>query len=340
MTDALLAITLLWVFVFIYAVAATIDFGAGFWSMIYLGKRQMRATRIANRYLSPSWEVTNVFIVLIVVALVSFFPGATYTLGTVLLIPGSMVILLLAVRSAFLVFSHTAKEYEKILTYVSGVSGFLIPGLLILILPISHGGYIDVINGNEQLSMMALWTSWSTYAFVGFAISSTLFLSSLLLYDYSNVANDHEAFVIYRRDAQLIGPVVLLFAFFIMLAIRTEAPWLYENMMERTFWLGSSVIVFLIGYALLWTKRQMPRFAVLAIVIQYLLASYAYGTSHLPYIVYPSVTIESGFTNPNMFRALFVSYIVGFAILIPGFIYFWRLFMKDRRYIKSGESES
>lgn len=340
MPDALLAITLLWIFVFIYAVAATIDFGAGFWSMIYLGRRQMRATKIANRYLSPSWEVTNVFIVLIIVALVSFFPGATYTLGTVLLIPGSFVILLLALRSAYLVFSHTAKDYERVLTYISGISGFLIPGLLILILPISHGGYIETIDGTGQLSIGALVTSWSTYAFVAFAISSTLFLSSLLLCDYSNVANDDEAFQIYKRDAQMIGPIVLLSAFFIMLAIRMEAYWLYENMMEQINWLIASIVVFMIGYGVLWLKKPIPRLAVLGIVVQYLLASYAYGVSHLPYIVYPSVTIESGFTHPSMFRALFVSYIVGFAILIPGFIYFWRLFMKDRRYIKSGEPDS
>lgn len=39
----------------------------------------------------------------------------------------------------------------------------------------------------------------------------------------------------------------------------------------------------------------------------------------------------------NTFRALFVTYIVDFAILFPGFIYFWRLFMKDRRYLENDE---
>ena len=117
MAEAFYAITLIWGLVFIYAVMATIDFGAGFWSMIYLNRKNTKATNIANRYLSPSWEVTNVFIVAIVVALFSFFPGATFTLGTVLLIPGSLIILLLAVRSAFLVFSHSASEnYKHILT--------------------------------------------------------------------------------------------------------------------------------------------------------------------------------------------------------------------------------
>lgn len=105
MTDALLAITVLWGFVFIYAVMATMDFGAGFWSMLYIDRTQTKATNIANRYLSPTWEVTNTFIVALVVAVYSLFPSAAYTLGTVLLIPGSMILLLLALRSAFLVLS-------------------------------------------------------------------------------------------------------------------------------------------------------------------------------------------------------------------------------------------
>ena len=58
MTQALIAITILWGFVFIYAVMATMDFGAGFWSMIYINHDKTKATNIANRYLSPAWEVT------------------------------------------------------------------------------------------------------------------------------------------------------------------------------------------------------------------------------------------------------------------------------------------
>ncbi|MET1193991.1 hypothetical protein ABWU21_22730, partial [Bacillus licheniformis] len=35
MGDSLLAITVIWGFIFIYAVMGTMDFGAGFWSMVY-----------------------------------------------------------------------------------------------------------------------------------------------------------------------------------------------------------------------------------------------------------------------------------------------------------------
>jgi cytochrome d ubiquinol oxidase subunit II len=344
MTNELIAITVLWGFIFIYAVMATMDFGAGFWSMVYMNREKTKATNIANRYLSPTWEVTNVFIVAIVVALFSFFPGATFILGTVLLIPGSIILLLLAIRSAFLVFAHIAKEYKKVLTYISGISGIIIPALLISVLPITHGGFIEIVDGVARLRMDKLFTSPHEYAFIGFAISSTLFLSSLLLADYSNAANELEAYQIYRRDALILGPISLLMALFIMLTMKNEAAWLYEGMMNYLPWvIGSIAMFFVAGIALFLpslkhtTVKGRPRLAVVAIVIQYFLASYAYGKAHLPYMIYPHVTIQSGFTHPNTFRALFISYIVGFVILFPGFIYFWRLFMKDKRYLQQND---
>ncbi|MFC0274003.1 cytochrome d ubiquinol oxidase subunit II [Metabacillus herbersteinensis] len=343
--DSLLAITVLWGFVFIYAVMATMDFGAGFWSMVYINREKTNATNIANRYLSPTWEVTNVFIVAIVVALVSFFPGATFILGTVLLLPGSFILILLALRSGFLVFSHVAKDYEKALTYVSGISGFIIPALLMLVLPITHGGYIEQLNGVHQLQFGQLFTSPNSYAFMGFAITSTLFLSSLLLADYSNVADELDAYRIYRRDALILGPISIVMAFLIMFTLRTEANWLYTNMLEYLPFLIGSVLMFLLAGASLFlpsgrhkNRRGRPRLAVIAVTIQYLLASYAYGRAHLPYMIYPDVTIESGFTHPNTFRALIITYIVGFSILFPGFLLFWKLFMKDKRYLKQNES--
>ncbi|MCM3619589.1 cytochrome d ubiquinol oxidase subunit II [Sutcliffiella horikoshii] len=340
MTDVILAITVLWGFIFIYAVMATMDFGAGFWSMLYIKNEKTNATNIANRYLSPTWEVTNVFVVAVVVAIYSFFPSAAYTLGTVLLIPGSIILLLLAVRSGFLVFSHIVDDYHKPLTYVSGISGFIIPAFLILVLPITHGGFVDNIDGVDTLMLGRVLTSPHALSFVLFAVSSTLFLSSLLLADFSKVAKDRHAYEIYRRDALILGPVSLLGALLIMITMRYEAAWLFEGMMDYLPWLFLSAAMFVVtGVALVLPGKNgwngLPRLGVVSAFIQYALASYAYGRAHLPYIIYPNVTIQNSFTDPASFRALFITYIIGFIILFPGFIYFWRLFMKDERYIKS-----
>ncbi|MCM3725497.1 cytochrome d ubiquinol oxidase subunit II [Neobacillus cucumis] len=340
MLDVYLAVTVLWGFVFIYAVMATMDFGAGFWSMFYINREKNKATNIANRYLSPTWEVTNTFIVALVVAVYSLFPRGAYTLGTILLIPGSLILLLLSIRSAFLVFSNIADEYKKPLTYISGICGILIPGLLISVLPITHGEYVHFSNNRQTLDLAGLFSSPNEYAFFGFAISSTLFLSSLLLADYSKASEEFDAYKAYRRDALFIGPVSLLMAFLIMITLKSEAAWIYNKMMNDLPFLYLSLAFFLIGglgLLLPSTKTKIkgwPRLSVIAITIQYLLASYVYGKAHLPYIVYPRVTIHSAFTDPNSFRAIFITYIVGFAILFPGFIYFWSLFMNDKRYLK------
>ncbi|MEQ2528235.1 cytochrome d ubiquinol oxidase subunit II [Bacillaceae bacterium CLA-AA-H227] len=341
MADALIAITVLWGFVFIYAVMATMDFGAGFWSMVYINREKTRATNIANRYLSPTWEVTNTFIVALVVAVYSLFPTAAYNLGTILLIPGSIILLLLALRSAFLVFSNIATEYKKPLTYISGIAGIIIPGLLISVLPITHGKFVDYGNGFANLNLARLFSSPNVYAFIGFAICSTLFLSSLLLADYSKTAGEMDAYRVYLRDGRLLGPISLIFAFLIMFTLRSEAEWLYERMMDDLPLLLISVAFFLIIgvglYAPSFFQKGvmgMPRLSVIAATLQYLIASYVYGKAHLPYIIYPNVTIESAFTDPNSFRAVFITYIVGFAILFPGFIYFWSLFMHDKKYLR------
>ncbi len=338
MADTLIAVTLLWGLVFIYAIMASMDFGAGFWSMMYINKEKTNATNIANRYLSPTWEVTNVFIVAIVVGLFSFFPSATFTLGTVLLIPGSIMLLLLAIRSGFLVFSHMAKGYEKALIYVSGVSGIFIPALLICVLPITHGGYIKKVDGNDHLDLEALFTSPNVYMFMLFAFTSTLFLSSLLLTDYSKTSDQYNAYEVYRRDALITGPCSLIAGFLVIATLRTESPWIYNNMMDHVWALVASIIAFIIAGLCLFlpTKSRLgrPRISVVMVIIQYFFASYVYGRSHLPYMVYPNVTLEEGFTDPATFKALFITYIVAFIILFPGFVYFWSLFMKDRGYLK------
>ncbi|WP_066371935.1 cytochrome d ubiquinol oxidase subunit II [Neobacillus fumarioli] len=338
--DVYLAITILWGFVFIYSIMGTMDFGAGFWSMLYINRTKTKATNIANRYLSPTWEVTNTFIVALVVAIYSLFPKAAFTLGTILLIPGSMILLLLSVRSAFLVFSHIAEGYKKPLTYISGICGILIPGLLISVLPITHGNFVAFSNGRPQLKLASLFSSMNEYAFFMFAISSTLFLSSLLLADYSKASNEKDAYNTYRRDALIMGPISLITAILIIITLKSEGRWIYDKMMQNFPLLILSVFFFIAGFVGLLVPsfkpgyQGMPRLSVIAATLQYMIASYVYGYAHLPYIIYPEVTIHSSFTDPNSFRAVFVTYIVGFTMLFPGFIYFWSLFMNDKRYLR------
>lgn len=339
MESVYIAIIIIWAFLFMYAVAGSIDFGAGFWAMYYRKRTDTKAASIANRYLSPSWEVTNVFLVLLVVALVGFFPGAAATLGTLMIVPFCLVLFFLTIRSAFMVYSYTVQKYTNMLVIISGITGLLIPALLISILPGAIGGFVETIGDRQYVLLNQLFTSPTFYTHLGFGISTELFLSSLLLSDYAREANSEETYHVYRKNAIILGPITLSFAVGAIFTLIPEAFWMFENMANEWLLFTLSLLAFAIGYSALWWPSKkvsvgQPRVAVLLIALQFGLASFAYGSAHMPYFLYPDVTIYDTFTNEIMFQSLLIGYGVGMAILIPVFIWFWRLFMKDKRYLR------
>ncbi|MCA0985001.1 cytochrome d ubiquinol oxidase subunit II [Halobacillus yeomjeoni] len=339
MEASTLAVTILWSLLFVYAMLGSLDFGAGFWGMIYGKNDHTSASQIANRFLSPTWEVTNVFFVILVVSVVTFFPFATTMLGSLLLLPIGLGLILLAIRTTFMVFEHHAKRFRELLRMTSGITGLIIPALLVSILPITLGGFIEFEDGLPRLYYRELLVHPTLYMHIAFGLSTELFISAVFLMDYAKEAEDHSAYHTFRKHAIWLGPVSIAIAVLTIGTFPAEATWIVDNIQRNWFWFGLSLFFFLIGYGFLFLKRSdgergMARLAVLAIVLQYGIAIYAYGSAHLPYLVYPHLKIEDGFTDPGMFYQMLVVYGIGFGILIPAFILFWRLFLKDRRYLK------
>lgn len=339
MPESTIAILIVWLLLFVYSILGSVDFGAGFWGMIFGRSEATNAGALANRYLSPTWEVTNTFLVLVVVALVGFFPKAVSMLGTALLLPVSLVLILLLIRSTFMVYAYSNRKYGKQLNIVSGVTGVLIPGLLVTVLPISLGGFIDIVDGVPSLHFGRLLASPTLWAHLGFGLSTELFLSALFLSDYSSESGDRTASLLYRKAAIWLGPFTLFFAVITTFTMVPEAYWIVEAIEQNILWFIFSILAFITGYtALLWLRPDgrpgAPRAAFTAIIVQYAFASIGYGLSHLPFIIHPYLTIEQGFTNPNTFRALLVAYVIGLLILGPAFYLFWKLFLKDKRYLR------
>ncbi|MBX5435868.1 MAG: cytochrome d ubiquinol oxidase subunit II [Alicyclobacillaceae bacterium] len=317
--------------------AGSIDFGAGFWSMVYRREKDTRASVIANRYLSPLWEVTNVFLVLFAVALVGMFPSAAYALGSVLLVPGNLILILLTIRTVFLVYTHAVHRHQSGLRTVSGITGLVIPALLMTVFPVAQGGFLRHTGGHWTLSLASLFSHWTTYSYIALGLTSELYLSSLFLADYARVAGDDSAFQVYRRNALWLGPVTMLAALFTLWAIPSSAAWLRRDLAGQSTLFIASAACFLVAMAVLWrgsdVRRRWYRLSVVASVAQYALAMIAYGRAHLPYLVYPSFTIANSFTNMEMFRAAVLVLLIGIAILFPGFVWFWRLFLENKGYV-------
>lgn len=334
--EASMAILIVWLFLYLYSIIGSVDFGASFWAMVHAGKRS-QASRLANRFLSPTWEVTNTILVLLVVMVVGFFPKAAFMLGTVLLVPVSIILIFITLRSTFMVLAYSAGGSENGLRLVSGIAGLFVPALLISALPVTEGGFIREV-GDQAVLLFGKWlTSPSVYLYMLFGLTSELFLSSLFLASYSRESADTEAYAMYRKQAIRFGPIAIVIAILTLVFLEPEASWLLQKLGQQIDLFVLSFISFLIGYFFLCWKGGNLRVSMIFIALQYLLAAFAYGAAHLPYVVYPYLTVGEAFTNINTFYYLLKVLVIGIAILLPGFIAFWRFFLKDKGYLTKHE---
>ena len=171
-------------------------FWGRFWGMVY-AKHPTLAAKLANRYLSPTWEVTNTFLVFVVVAFLGFFPKAAFTLATVMFVPVMLILVLVAIRSTFMVFAYSLPKYQHLLRIISGITGLLIPALLITVLPVTEGAYITMSEGKEVLLYGKLLSSPVIYCYMLFGLTSELFylLSFLLILRENKVQKMHIKFI-------------------------------------------------------------------------------------------------------------------------------------------------
>jgi cytochrome d ubiquinol oxidase subunit II len=143
MSLEMIGISVLWTFLYGYIIVASIDFGAGFFSYYsHLTKTEHVVNKIIDRYLSPVWEVTNVFLVFFIVGIVGFFPDTAYYYGTALLIPGGIALILLTIRGSFYAFANYGGRDSKFFLFLYGMTGLFIPAALSTGLTISEGDRI------------------------------------------------------------------------------------------------------------------------------------------------------------------------------------------------------
>lgn len=334
MSYELIGITVLWFFLYGYLIVASVDFGAGFFAFYakITGKDHIMNQLIA-RYLSPVWEVTNVFFVFFFVGLVGFFPDTAYYYGTALLVPGSIAIILLAIRGSFYAFENYGSKQSNIYTFLYGATGLLIPASLSTALTLSEGGFIVEKNGAVSLRYIELMTSPYSWSVVFLAIVSVLYISAAFLTFYAARANDIPALKLVRKYSLFwsVPTIIASLTTFIALSQHNERH--YEKMLDLWWMFGLSVGFFLLGMWLIYQGKYYGM-AFISVMLQFLFAFFGYGMGKLPYILDPYITIYESATHESMGIALIVAFIAGLCLLIPSLILLMRLFLFNADYVK------
>lgn len=336
MVYEVIGITVLWIFLFGYIIVASIDFGAGFFSLhAKLFGQSHEINDLIQRYLNPVWEVTNVFFVFFFVGIVGFFPDTAYYYGTVLLIPGSIALILLSIRGAFYAFENYGQDSKLSWLMLYAVSGLLIPASLSTALTISEGGYIiESSSGNVDLNWTELLLSPFGWAVVLLAIVSVLYISSGFLTFYAHRAKDTSAYQLMRKWFLMWGAPMIMMSLFVFLSLRIQNE---AHFMSAVFDYGWLFIISFIAFAIagvLTLLKKAHGIAFIFVIIQMGTAFFGYGLSKPPYILYPYVHIDDAVTNDSMALVLTIAFIGGLLLLLPSLFFILKLFVFDKDYVR------
>lgn len=334
MSYELIGISVLWLFLYGYLIVASIDFGAGFFAYYAkVTKRDHIINQIISRYLSPVWEVTNVFLVFFFVGIVGFFPKSAYYFGSALLVPASFAIILLAIRGSFYAFENYGLKQNNVYMFLYGATGLLIPASLSTALTISEGGFITEANGVVSLNYLELFTSPLSWSIVGLAITALLFISASFLTYYASRAKDIDALNLVRKWALFWATPTIIMALTTMIALSQRNERHFDNMLDLWWVFGLSIAFFAIGMGLLYIGKYYG-VAFIAIMLQFFFAFFGYGVAKYPYLLDPYVSVHDSVTSDAMAIALIIAFIGGLLLLVPSLILLMRLFLFNADYAK------
>ncbi|MGG1676459.1 cytochrome d ubiquinol oxidase subunit II [Neobacillus sp. NRS-1170] len=334
MTLEILGITVLGMFLFGYIIVASIDFGAGFFNAFstVTGKQHI-LTKVIQRYLSPVWEVTNVFLVFFFVGIVGFFPKTAFYFGSTLLVPASIAIVLLAIRGSYYAFSTYGGLKHKRYTILYGLTGLFIPASLSIVLTISEGGFVRMEEKRPVLDFWSLFTSPLSWSIVVLSLTAVLYISAVFLTWYAHKAKDEEATNLLRKYALIWAGPAIITAAGIIVEMRTHNPEHFKGLISL-WWLFALSVIFFAGSVYFIWKRQAYGLAFWLMVGQFTFAFLAYGISHYPYLMYPYLTIYDSFTNESMAIALVIAFVAGLGLLLPSLYLLLKLFLFNKEYVQ------
>ena len=330
MDDALLAYMTLWAAILVYFLLASIDFGAGFYHLLSLRRPEGREVRRAiHAYVNPRWEVTNVFLVMIVVAAAAFFPGLVGVLGTVLLIPVSLVAILFVVRGSFLIFEFYGGE-RRLFAIVYSATGLLILPLLSVVLTLIIDNPVTVQGGTPSFDVFSPLAHPVTYVTALLAFSGQILLSGTLAMHYDEASQDAR---LYRVPVLVSAGAVAILGLAELLLLRSSAAYAFAKMATLAPLMVVTGVLFGLAAVLIWRgRRREARYAFLLVVAVDALALLTFAYAHYPYLIYPDVTASAVLASATMLSALLVVLGIGLLVVVPSLAYLNYLFRSEKSY--------
>jgi cytochrome d ubiquinol oxidase subunit II len=304
-----LAALLVIVSLLIYAILFSIECGA---TIFIAFPKLLGGNDLVYKYIGPVWETTNVFLVTALVSLIAFFPKALPVWGVALIVPFLVFLLVMGIRVIGMLYVFYSEGRNRAMRLLLLAAGLAAPAVLAGgLFPFFISGGMPYSGGEWVLALV----------FGSLALVSTALISSSF-FQYLN-----------RRSKQIKSSNAFVkFSLFLFLAIALISVMLIKRIVPHLIfgiklYLPELVALAVLNLMFLFIKdakysglkfiSALALFAVLFLAILW---------AQLPYVVYPTVTIFSAFTDPASAGIMLGAFGIALIFLIPSLALLYYLF--------------
>ncbi|HYG63027.1 MAG TPA: cytochrome d ubiquinol oxidase subunit II [Thermoanaerobaculia bacterium] len=315
----------------VYAISGGADYGGGVWDLLARGPRAARQRDLIAHSIGPIWEANHVWLILAIVALFTGFPAAYARVTTILHVPLLLMLLGIVARGAafsFRSYGRPEGEDQGHWGRVFAISSLVTPLLLGIILGAIASGEMEAVP-RSVAAFFDPWVGLFPFAVGVYALVMFAFLAAVYLCNEAEEADLAEDF---RRRALASGVLLGVLAAAVLLAAGLRVPDLLHEL-TRTPWSwalhAATALAALFTFRALWSRRY--RLARAGAALQVSLILWGWALAQYPYLVKPDLTVGSAAAPDVTLRLLLGALAVGAVVLVPSFLYLYRVFGKLRR---------
>ena len=320
----------------LYTLLGGADFGAGI--IESLAGRREEVT--ISKAIAPVWEANHVWLILAVVILFTAFPMVYSSLSTVLHIPLMIVLLGIISRGTAFTFRHydvVLDKSHKYYTILFRVSSFVTPIFLGIILGAMMLGRITFDTSQSFYEVfMAPWLNVFCFSMGIFATCLFAYISAIFLVGETKIDRERKMYVRLSKRF-MIGTMLTGLLVFTMASVSGH------NLVKQFSHSITSIVNLVVATILctvIWhflnKEKNKTVYLRIGVSLQVTLVLIGWFYIQFPVLIKLNNGTSLTFFNTQAPYAtlyqLLIALIVGLVVIIPGFVYLFRVFK-----IKSNE---
>ncbi|MEP6733344.1 MAG: cytochrome d ubiquinol oxidase subunit II [bacterium] len=328
-----------------YALMGGADFGGGVWDLLARGPRRDAQRALVSASIAPIWEANHVWLIIVVVMLFTAFPDAFATLGIVLHIPLSLMLIGIVLRGAAFVFrsygsrgSAAQSRWGLVFATASVVTPLLL-GIIVGAIATGsvgdaaaqiprHRGALDAAMPNFADVFITPWLEPFPLAIGAMALALFAYLAAVYL---AYAARDAELREDFRRNALIAAGAVFVTALTGLVVAETTVPQISHRLMTSAWALPFQSATAIAAIAAIWalvTRRWS--IARVAAAAQVTLILWGWAFVQYPLLIPPSLTIRGAAAPRLTLELLLWALAIGGVLLLPSLVYLFRTFSAER----------